>query len=93
MTMFKMGEGNECQIAHYPTGEEIHVGDVIEMEWSCGRRRGRVLKCILPSKIDPNEYNWDLPDGGILMEMDEMGLFAVDYDFVEDELHFVSRGC
>ena len=84
-----MSEGEKYQIKYYPTGEEIRIGDVIDLEWNGGRRRGRVIRHFLPEQMDPDAYNWGLSDGGILLDMFGIGLIAIDY--VENELHFVAR--
>ena len=76
----------------YLTGEEIHVGDIVETYGNGGKmQRGRILKHFLPETKDPEAKDWYMQDGGILIDFDEDGL--VGYGPADEELFFVSRGC
>jgi len=75
----------------YFSGEEIRIGDVVQ---SYGKNeelcRGRIIKHFLPGTKDPEAKDWDMENGGILIEFDGDGL--VGYGPADEELFFVSRG-
>ena len=76
----------------YLTGEEIHVGDIVETYGNGGEmQRGRILKHFQPETKDPEAKDWHMENGGILIDFDGSGL--VGYGPADDELFFVSRGC
>ena len=75
----------------YLTGEEIHVGDIVETYGNGGKmQRGRIVKHFLPETKDPEAKDWYMQNGGMLIEFDGDGL--VGYGPADEELFFVSRG-
>lgn len=75
----------------YLSGEEIHVGDIVETYGNGGKmQRGRIIKHFLPETKDPEAKDWDMQNGGMLIEFDDGGL--VGYGPADEELFFVSRG-
>ena len=75
----------------YLTGEEIHVGDIVETYGNGDKmQRGRIIKHFLPETKDPEAKDWYMQNGGILIEFDRDGL--VGYGPADEELFFVSRG-
>jgi len=75
----------------YFSGEEIRIGDIVQ---SYGKNeklcRGRIIKHFLPGTKDPEAKDWDMQNGGMLIEFDDGGL--VGYGPADEELFFVSRG-
>ena len=75
----------------YSTGEEIHVGDVVETYGTDNEKhRGRIIKHFLPGNNDPDAKNWNMENGGIMIEFDAEGW--VGYGSADEELFFVARG-
>lgn len=85
-----MDGGYKAQVKYYPTGEEVCIGDVIELGWFSGRPRGRVVKHFLPEQNDPEASAWGMEDGGIMVELEDGQWFALDS--ADNELFFISRG-
>ncbi|MCR5750897.1 MAG: hypothetical protein K6G91_02945 [Kiritimatiellae bacterium] len=74
----------------YFSGEEIHVGDVVETYGTGNvKRRGRVIKHFLPGDDDPDAKNWNMEHGGMMIEFDR-GEW-VGYGPADEELFFVAR--
>lgn len=75
----------------YLSGEEIHIGDIVETYGNGGKmQRGRILKHFLPETKNPEAKDWHMENGGILIDFEEDGL--VGYGPADEELFFVSRG-
>lgn len=75
--------------SHYLTGEDIRVGDVVETYWGNGKIRGRIVKHFLPCCNDPDARNWNMEDGGIMIEFEDGSW--IGYGPADDELFFVSH--
>ncbi len=75
----------------YRTGEEVQCGDVV---LTGNRKVGFVKLIIPPGGVDG--YDWECPDGGILIEEDWDGspsLLAIPVDAGDwDDLVFKHRG-
>jgi hypothetical protein len=74
----------------YYDGTEVQVGDEITVEGKGGVDLSAVVKKIVqPNTKDAEE--WSLPDGGIVIEGTESGLFTTNYLDKNNEIAFVRR--
>ncbi len=83
--------GSILRYDRYFSGEEICVGDVVETYGTDNEKhRGRVIKHFLPDNDNPDAKNWNMENGGLMIEFD--GGEWVGYGPADEELFFVARG-
>lgn len=74
----------------YYDGNEIQVGDAITVEGNQGIKiPAVVLKIIQPHTEDTKQ--WNLPNGGVLMEGGGLGTFVSSYLEKDNEIALVRR--
>ena len=73
----------------YQDGKEVQEGDVVLVQGPGARTRGVIRKVVVAGTQDAEE--WSLPEGGVVIEGDELGLFVTrDLEEAED-ISFVQR--
>jgi len=71
----------------YSTGQDICEGDEV---WLEGRGMpGRVVKVVLPGTLEARD--WAAPDGGVLIEREELGLALATHPERDHNLVLIRR--
>ena len=73
----------------YMSGIEVMEGDVVAVHLGGVSAEGVVLKVIVPNTPDAEE--WDLADGGVLIEGGGLGLFVTAHLADDEDIDLVRR--
>lgn len=71
----------------YCTGQDVREGDEV---WLEGRGMGgKVVKLVLPGTLEARD--WAAPDGGVLIEREELGLALATHPEKDHNLVLIRR--
>ncbi|HYV48996.1 MAG TPA: hypothetical protein VFA20_29250 [Myxococcaceae bacterium] len=71
----------------YSTGQDIREGDEVWLE--ARAMPGMVVKVVLPGTLEARE--WAAPDGGVLIEREELGLALATHPERDHNLVLIRR--
>lgn len=74
----------------YKNGTEVREGDLVLVRRQGYSARGIVRRVIVPGTVDA--AHWSAPEGGVLIEGGDLGLFVTKSLEQDEDVVLVSRG-